>query len=320
MNGQTFLESSPELAHTWTALVTQCIFIGANALALVPSLLIIVAVVGHKRMRTVDNLVVLQISVVDAFYATMTLTWFPIKMAMGPSVLTYTACQLEGAVSVLCKVTWLYSATVCAFWRYYTIVHGGGLEKRSVLMLQLSQWGLPLVAALAIAGTGRFDLMPSGAYCYTRYRTDDWVLLTFYYVNIVVIFVPTCLAVYFYYAITAQFHTVVQRVSECTSNNQLMDKESCATNNKVDQLRDNPSLAKYRAVAFRSILYCVIFLLAFLPFGITMITELILDESRSAIVDCIAVSAIMTHKVLSPVVTLLINASIRAQVNMMLGL
>ncbi|KAI9296600.1 family A G protein-coupled receptor-like protein [Neoconidiobolus thromboides FSU 785] len=309
--------------NSWQAQGVSYVFIVTNVLSLIPSLLILISVLVYKRMQTTDNMIVMQIAIIDVIYATWTIIWVSVKLSTNYMVLNMTACKVEAAISAICKITWLYSALVCAFWRYYTIVKGENISKRGVLLLQLTQWILPLFAGILIAVTNRFDLMPSAGYCYLAYKPDDPLLKGYYFITIAVILIPTVLAVYFYYSISRQFYNIMRRVNE-SSQSYLVDmsdeKSSYQAISEKENLAVNPSLEKYRAVAFRSIMYCLIFILSFLPYGVTMIYELITDTPRSDTVDFWVVSAIMIHKVLSPMVTLFINASILAQVKKILSL
>lgn len=278
------------------------IFLLSNFVLLVPSVLILVAVLGTPAMRTCANLLVGQIAVLDILYATWALSWHTLKLAE-PSVGTPFMCSFEGAVSNLFLSAWLYGATLCAYYRYHAVIYGREVEKKRLAWIWAMQWAVPVALTLSIALGEGFSLMPSGGYCYLAYR-DDAGTQALYVVTMLVVLVPTALSIYFYVAITRHCCRIAN-LAQIRDNQQLEYYQSF---DKTPQMAS--SLYSCHAVAYRAIMHSSIFIFSFVPFGITMVYELTAGVPRSSDLDVVVIAAVLAHKVMSPVVSLLINTAI----------
>jgi hypothetical protein len=301
---------------SWQALIAGSAFVFSAILTLIPSAFILLAIFGSSKMRTTDNLIISQIVIVDVIYALWCLIWFPIKFWNNQNLLSYTMCQIEGMISTVCLMTWLFSATLCAFWRYQTIVSRKTWSPKFMILMQYGQWGIPFGVGLSIAILGKFNVMPSGGYCFLKYVPNDKIILGYFILTMLSISGPTFLTIFFYCSITGYFGKVIADMASVSSNHSSTGSIKLSKNG----LQIDSSWIKVAQVALKSVLYCMIFLTCFIPFGWIMIQEMAEGQSRSPLSDTISVCLILVHKVLSPIVTIMVNSSIRDQIYRFLGI
>ncbi|KAJ9080267.1 hypothetical protein DSO57_1002208 [Entomophthora muscae] len=285
-----------------TSVSVSLMFLLANSVLLVPSILIVISVLGRPSMRTGANLIVCQIAILDILYALWAIVWHSVKLA-DPSVVTPSMCSLDGIISCLCMLAWLYSATLCAYYRYHAVMYGEEILKARLQVLVGLQWVVPVFLTILIASTEGFSQMPSGGYCLLSYHNDS---NTYFLFGMLILFVlvPTYLSVYFYIVITRQCIRIANLA-------QIRNTQQAEYYQSFDKTQKMPtSLYSCHSIAFRAVMHSSTFVLTFLPLGFTMVYELIYKESRSARLDAIVIGSVLVHKVLSPIVTLLINTSI----------
>ncbi|KAI9296607.1 family A G protein-coupled receptor-like protein [Neoconidiobolus thromboides FSU 785] len=316
----------PEL-YTWQALLVPTSFMLFNLIAMIPSLIILIVVIRTKSLQTTDNLMTLQMVFVDIVFAGWVLVWYTLKLASGYRLWDFYTCQMEGSMILICGFTWLMCGTFLGFYRFRKVIGSKSthVTDRVMLIIQYGLWLPSIIFACVIGLSGDFRIMPSFAYCYIRYVPDAPQTHIHLWATLAILIIPVIASVYFYWAITAKYCTIVRQLIEAPVPTYLPSGHARKSNTEGSTaplttitVRPTPK-SHLRKVAFKCVLYALVFILCFLPMTCTIIYELATSQVRSPTIDAICISLVMLHKIMSPMITLFINDTINHQIRVLLG-
>ena len=156
----------------------QSLFVGlqiTTTLGGIASLLLLISILRKKSLRTLHNSFSIMLALVD-FVLCITFSYFTLAdMGQTSTTMTYTGCQINGAIVQLCTGLNVLTLNLMAWYHYYIIV----LERPEPrLRTFLGVYLVMIVFAITIIGIPFMDsdypyrLQPSGLWC--GIPTNTW--------------------------------------------------------------------------------------------------------------------------------------------------